>query len=836
MMKKKNGQVQMAVFILAVALLLTTGIFYYLNGVQNSLWNRAVMEILEVTSQGSHAFEVYIEKDMQILTRIAKQLSFHDSNADTIVDIVGFFEDSDVEFTVIDIERGRMYSMYDIYGGKAKETKEMKANELAIYEVFSEREIREPYLDEYTGQKVIGGYQRFLFSDGTHGIVQVKRRVAVVEEEFLLSFYNEEGFSYIANAQGDILIRSSSKNSSSTFSNLFDMLALSGNSKEEIALFRDSMKQKKEGVMRFYFDGEENIVAFTPIKGSNGWCLVTIIPDAVIMEHADEILKLSQTFLILFVCIFAVAGLFVYTEQRSYKKILEKEGDVQYRERLFGILANNTNDVFLMFTTEDCTVEYVSPNVERVLGLAQEDVKADIRILERTSADLEEEKANHYRLVKELKVGDSIVREGERIHKRNGERRWFMETVYRTSIHDSERFVVVLSDRTKEEQGKQMLKEALEIAKAANESKSVFLSNMSHDIRTPMNVIMGFSTLLQRDAQNPEKVYEYAGKIASSSQHLLGLINDVLDMSKMESGKATLNISEISLPKLVEELRTMIQMQARVKKQKFTIYAYDICNEEVLGDQIRIHQILSHILSNAVKYTPEGGRIELTIRQLSQYTKNYVPFQFIIKDNGIGMSKEYLEVIFQPFSREDKQKTLKIQGTGLGMAITKNLVDLMGGTIEVESEPEKGSTFTIGLELRVQEQKVEPKFWEKHGVRNLLVVDKEEAVCLGIKKRMAATGIAVQYALSGRAAVSIVNSFQEKGRGFDLVLIDGQMPDISGIETVRRIRKITPFHAPILILMGYDRNPIEEEGISDGADGFLQKPFFLSNLARLIDK
>lgn len=372
-------------------------------------------------------------------------------------------------------------------------------------------------------------------------------------------------------------------------------------------------------------------------------------------------------------------------------------------------------------------------------------------------------------------------------------------------------------------------------AERASRAKSEFLSNMSHDIRTPMNAIVGFSTLLQRDAHDPDRVYEYTRKISSSSQHLLGLINDVLDMSKIESGKTTLNISEISLAEVVDELGAMMQVQAKAKHQDFRIYVYDVCNEEILGDRLRINQILINILSNAVKYTPDGGKIEMSVRQLPQHTKNYARFRFVIKDNGIGMSEEYLETIFQPFSRESSKKTAGIQGTGLGMAITKNLIDLMGGTISVESELDHGSTFTLVLELRIKEQNVDPEFWIKHGVTHLLVVDDEEEICLGVQKTMTGTGVNIQYALGGQEAVAMAEGAEADGRGFDLVIIDWQMPDISGIETARRIRKIVPSNVPIMILTAYDISSIEEEGTKAGVDGFLQKPFFLSNFKMIVD-
>lgn len=823
---KRYNKVALTVLLLAIWFF---SLLYYIRDMKNSLWNQVVSEILEVTAQGGHAFEVYIEKDMQILTRIIKHLSMDKVKDEaSIMEIVDFFQDSETGFTVVDLDHGILY------GENGKGARRLDSDDLEMYERFAEKGVTEPYMDPDTGRSVIGGYQRFTFADRTHGIAQVKRRMSTVAEEFMLSFYDDQGFSYIANDKGDILIRSFNRNNnSSTFSNIFSVIRLSGNSSEALQSFSDSMLQGKEGVMRFSLEGEKNVLAFTPVEGSNGWYLIAIVPDAVVMKHADEILKSSQTAMILLGSVLVVLALFLYMDRQSQKKIMEKEGDLQYRERLFGILANNTNDVFLMFTTDRYQLEYISPNVERLLGISQEEVKKDIRVIQRRLADNEE--AISLRNIKRMKVGSSVVHEGERIHRRTGEPRWFFETLYKTSVDHSERFVAVLSDRTQERKSELALRDALAIAKTANESKSVFLSNMSHDIRTPMNAIVGFAALLQRDAGNPEKVREYTRKITSSSQHLLGLINDVLDMSKIESGKTTLNLSVVSLAELVEELGAMMQPQAKAKHQQFKIDVYDIYNEEILGDRLRINQILINILSNAIKYTPEGGRIDMVVRQMPQNTKNYARFHFEIRDNGIGMSQEYLETIFQPFTRESTKKTSEIQGTGLGMAITKNLVELMGGTIEVESQRDKGTTFRVDLELRVKEQDVDPDFWKKHGVTKMLIVDDEEEICIGIQNVMADTGVQISYALGGQPAVSMAQKAQSEGMGYDLVMIDWQMPDISGIETARRIRRIVPSHVPVMILTAYDISRIEQEGTEAGIDGFLQKPFFLSNFRLMLD-
>ncbi len=826
-MVNQSGQRKTILTILLASALLIGSIIYYISNIQQAVWHQAVVEILEVTAQGSHAFEVYIEKDMQILSRIVKYLSNTDStDQDGIFDAIDLFEDAEIAFTVLDLESGQMYE------NKSDRIYPVSADALEQYRTLAGRGIREPYTDEYTGQQVVGSYQYLTFADGAAGIVQAKRPMSVVAEEFMLSFYNDTGFSYIVNREGDILIRPC-RRSAGTFSNILEVVDFPGSEENDlVTMLKNSIAQNGEGAVRLPCDGVESVLAFTPINGTDGWSLVTIVPDNAVMNHADDILKSSQTFMILSGSVIAIAVLFIYMGRRSYLKLLKKEDDVQYREHLFSILANNTNDVFLMFSPDDFSVEYVSPNIERVLGISPEEVRADIHILERHLPD----GSYHHITLSHLKEDCSIVYEGERIHKISGDPCWFLETIYKTSINGSNRFVAVLSDRTHEQQSERALKSALEIARTANESKSMFLSNMSHDIRTPMNAIIGFSTLLRRDANNPAKVREYTHKIASSSQHLLGLINDVLDMSKIESGKTTLNITEISLAKIVDELDTMMQPQARSRHQQFKISVHDICNEEVLGDRLRINQILINILSNAVKYTPEGGKIQMTVCQLPQCTRHYARFRFIIEDNGIGMTKEYLETIFQPFSRETTDKTLGIQGTGLGMAITHNLVNLMGGTIQVESELNRGSKFTIELELRTKEQDTSPDFWTRHGISRLLIADDEEDVCLGIQNVMSGSGVEVQYALGGQAAIQMVQAAQQQGTGYDLVLCDWQMPDISGIEAARHIRQIVPSTVPILILTAYDIGHLEKEGADAGINGYLQKPFFLSNFKMAVSE
>ena len=380
---------------------------------------------------------------------------------------------------------------------------------------------------------------------------------------------------------------------------------------------------------------------------------------------------------------------------------------------------------------------------------------------------------------------------------------------------------------------KETAEQAFQIAEEANRAKSSFLSNMSHDIRTPMNAIVGFSALLARDAENPDKVREYTRKITASSQHLLGLINDILDISKIEAGKTVLNLSDENIVDLVENIDSIIRPQMKAKGHAFEVYSRDIRHERVVMDKLRLNQILLNLLSNAVKYTPDGGHVTFTVQELPQYAKQLARFRFIVEDNGYGMSEAYVEKIFHAFTREEDSVTNKIQGTGLGMAITKNLLDLMGGTVAVESQKGHGSTFTVDLELHISEQAIDQHFWEKNGITRVLAVDDEEVICQNVQLAMESTGVTVDYVLDGRTAVERVKQAQETGGRYDIVLLDWKMPGMDGLETARAIRQAEGAH--ILILTSSDWPEIEEEARMAGVDAFLPKPFFLTSFRQKVE-
>ena len=390
--------------------------------------------------------------------------------------------------------------------------------------------------------------------------------------------------------------------------------------------------------------------------------------------------------------------------------------------------------------------------------------------------------------------------------------------------------------QTQLEQANAATEQAFQIAEEANQAKSVFLSNMSHDIRTPMNAIVGFVTLLGRDADNPERVRVYARKIALSSQHLLGLINDVLDMAKIESGKTTLNLAKSNLAELVEDINTILRPQMQAKHHQFDIRLSGVRHESVLADKLRVQQILLNLLSNAIKYTPDGGHIVLELSELPQSSQQYAQYRFRVIDNGYGIDPEFLDSIFDVFSREENSTVHKIQGTGLGLAITKGLVNLMGGRIGVQSVKGQGSTFTVELELMIAEDVEQGDFWRKHNIFRILVVDDEEDICKNVAWTMEKLGVAVDSALDGRQALKLIAQAEAEGRQYPTILLDWKMPGKNGIEVAREIRQKFPGHISIMILTSYDYGQIQDELDSGVIDGFIPKPFFESTFRQKVQE
>ncbi|MBD5131967.1 MAG: response regulator [Clostridiales bacterium] len=651
-----------------------------------------------------------------------------------------------------------------------------------------------------------------------------------------LEAFNETGQFFIALSDGGTLLQTDPDHT--VGGNILDHLAELSLSKDELEKIRldwdgANGKEQKSDTLLITEEGEEYYFSYMPI-GFGEWMLVGLVPSAGVNGSLSRFRTVTIAVMaLIFVTVAACIAFILIMNGR--RRVREKSFEVKSREDLLGVFTGKTNDVIALFSTDTFACEYVSSNVKKVFGIDKSRVLTDVRVL--LDAIDGEKRPFTAEVLKAMPNGDTWEAELSMVNAETGVKSWYHLALYRSIHGDSDNCILFLGDRTKDRQMRESLEEALELAKNANEAKSHFLSNMSHDIRTPMNAIIGYSTLLAKDAANVERVREYTKKITYSGQHLLSLINDILDMSKIESGKTSLNIEQFGMPEFIEELYSMMSAQAAAKKQTFSVHTKGAIPEYVLGDKMRLNQIMLNILSNAIKYTYEKGTVTLCVELMKESVHNHAHLRFSVADTGIGMSEDYVKSIFDPFSREANAETKSIQGTGLGMAITKNIVDLMGGTISVESELGKGSTFTVELELAVTDAPpAEEDFWQHHNVKRVLVVDDEEDVCMDIKELMEDTGVDIRYRLSGKSAIDAVAQSVESGEEYSIVLLDWKMHDMDGVETARRIRELAGKALPIMVLTSYNFEDIEEEAKAAGVDLFLPKPFFVSTFRRAVTK
>ena len=400
-----------------------------------------------------------------------------------------------------------------------------------------------------------------------------------------------------------------------------------------------------------------------------------------------------------------------------------------------------------------------------------------------------------------------------------------------TEIHREARQYKDALEKSHEE-----LRTALMIAQHANAAKTTFLNSMSHDIRTPMNAIIGFTSLAASHADNPEKVKAYLKKIAVSSGHLLSLINDVLDMSRIESGKVKIDEKPVRLPDLLHDMRTIVHPSVTSKQLNFLIDTVDVIDEGIMADKMRLTQVLLNLLSNGIKFNKTGGTLSLRVKQTKQAPTGYGTYHFIIRDTGIGIKPAFLEHIFESFTREENTTVGGIPGAGLGLAITKSIVDMMGGTIDVKSAEGEGTEFDVCLTFRLSgDEKVYEKIPSLQGLK-VLVADDDTDTCLSISGMLTEIGMRSEWTVSGKEAVIRAKHAREIGDEFYAYIIDWLMPDMNGIETVRRIRRVIGEDRPIIILTAYDWADIEEEAREAGVTAFCEKPLFMSELRDILSQ
>ena len=636
------------------------------------------------------------------------------------------------------------------------------------------------------------------------------------------SAFQGNASNYVIYSDGRVVI-DNSVNREKTIYNFIAMLRdYSDLSEEEILTLSDDFAQGRSGNLRVKL-GDTSYYLVYEGTAVQSWTMVGLVPVSIVNANLDELwFRTAQIVAGIAAGLAVLAILLIVC--RSHVTLRRKDTEIRYRDELFQKLSLNVDDVFLMLDAKTSQTDYVSPNIERLLGIPWREVRQDVHALDKLGAP---EQGKNF--LDGLLSGQQREWDLEFEHLETKERRWFHNIAIGSEVEGRTKYILVMSDRTADKQVNQALSDAVAAAETANRAKSTFLSNMSHDIRTPMNAIIGFTTLAISNIDDKERVKDYLAKTLASSNHLLSLINDVLDMSRIESGKLHLEEVEVNLSEVLHDLKTIVSGQIYAKQLELYMDAMDVTDEDVYCDKTRLNQILLNLLSNAIKFTPAGGTVSVRVRQLAGQVRGCGQYEFRIKDNGIGMSPEFAKKIFEPFERERTSTVSRIQGTGLGMAITKNIVDMMGGTIEVQTAQGKGSEFIIRVPLRVQaEHRPVEKITELEGLK-ALVVDDDFNTCDSVTKMLVKVGMRAEWTLSGKEAVLRARQSIEMSDVYHAYIIDWRLPDMNGIEVTRQIRSLHD-DTPIIILTAYDWSDIEAEAKAAGVTAFCPKPMFLSDL------
>jgi two-component system sensor histidine kinase/response regulator len=640
-----------------------------------------------------------------------------------------------------------------------------------------------------------------------------------------ISVFNGNAQSFVVHPDGRVVVDHSSASWGNVY-NIFGFLREhSDMSEKEVNELLDKFKAGRTGAMLLNLDGRSYYLVYEK-SDIQDWMFLGLVQADIVNDSMNSLQR--STILLVSAVVLCIAAFFIsLVIQKSRINLKKKDTEILYRDELFQKLSMNVDDVFLMLDAKTYHADYVSPNVENLLGITVEQIRKDISILGKLHTAEQGEPEKNY--LEEIQVNEQREWDFEYVHLRTGEKRRFHNIAMGSEVNGKKKYILVMSDRTVDWKMNQALSEAVRAAETANRAKSTFLSNMSHDIRTPMNAIIGFTTLAVSNIDDKKRVRDYLGKILSSSNHLLSLINDILDMSRIESGKIHLEETEVSLSDVLHDLKTIISGQIYAKQLDLYMDAMDVKDEDVYCDKTRLNQVLLNLLSNAVKFTPAGGTVSVRLKQFPGTVKDSGLYEIRVKDNGIGMSKEFVKKIFSPFERERTSTVSRTQGTGLGMAITKNIVDMMGGTIEVQTEQGKGTEFIVRLPFRIHfKQHHTEKIAELEGLK-ALVVDDDFNTCDSVTKMLVRIGMRSEWTLSGKEAVLRARQSMELGDAFHAYIIDWRLPDMNGIEVTRQIRSLGD-DTPIIILTAYDWSDIEVEARAAGVTAFCSKPMFMSDI------
>ena len=812
-------RLKIAVFI-AVFLGIIFMIFRYFGFVSKTIYEESVSHLTEVFHQSDNMLREVTDKNLTYLHMWGENLQ-NISGEDEIRDYIKkaqkdagflefFFLSADGDYKMATGETGYLGLQENI-----------------------EEDIRQGN-DVIANAAVPGKSQLLVFATPeAHGIYQGFEYDAIaiayensdIVDVLDISAFNGNAQSLIVHPDGRVVVDHSSKSWGNVY-NFFGLLREhSDMSEKELNDLLEKFKAGRTDATLLNLEGRNYYLIYEK-SDIQDWMFLGLVQADIVNASMNSLQR--STMLLVGMVVLCIAAFFIsLIIHKNRASLRRKDTEIRYRDELFQKLSMNVDDVFMMLDAKTYKADYISPNVEKLLGFTVEQIRKDIKVLGKLHPwDSENSKKNY---LERIQISEQKEWDFEYVHQKTGERHWFHIVAMGSEVNRKKKYILVMSDRTSDRKMNQALSEAVRAAETANKAKSTFLSNMSHDIRTPMNAIIGFTTLAVSNIDDKKRVRDYLGKILSSSNHLLSLINDILDMSRIESGKIHLEETEVSLSDVLHDLKTIISGQIHAKQLELYMDAMDVTNEDVYCDKTRLNQVLLNLLSNAVKFTPAGGTVSVRIRQCPGTKKGSELYEIRVKDNGIGMSQEFVQKIFSPFERERTSTVSRTQGTGLGMAITKNIVDMMGGTIEVQTEQGKGTEFIVRLPFRIQSehQRIE-KIVELEGLK-ALVVDDDFNTCDSVTKMLVRVGMRSEWTLSGKEAVLRARQSMEMGDAFHAYIIDWRLPDMNGIEVTRQIRSLGD-DTPIIILTAYDWSDIEVEARAAGVTAFCAKPMFMSDI------
>ena len=658
--------------------------------------------------------------------------------------------------------------------------------------------------------------------------------VELLQNAYHGSTYNDAGYSYVLDDNGSIVLAPVRFSYLQIYSTIQDVLKDGENDEESIRKFSAALRSQASGTAVFDFEGEKQFLTFMPLMQKQNWYYVSVIPLSMVEKDGTAIIMhtMKMAFIITAAIVFSVAVIAAFFLLRN-KKRRDYE---RYVQNINEAIAQNIDTAIFIVDGHTGHVEYAFENAEKILGIKPQNLGEDCG---RCSGSFYETLCS---VLKE-RIDEKTVKTIPVYNDLLSRQMWIQIAALPVKLLGELKYIFAVTDVTHDRQIRENLNAAVAAAEHANASKSVFLSNMSHDIRTPMNAIVGMTKLAEIHIEDREKVKDCLYKIGISSKHLLELINDVLDMSKIESGKLVLTSESFSLTELIQRNIAIVNPQYQAKNQVFVTETKDIRHEYLLGDSLRFNQVLLNLLSNAGKFTPENGTITLTVKELPQKHSGHAVYRIAVADTGIGISPEFLPKLFLPFERERSRHQNQAEGTGLGLVISKNIIAAMGGQIYVESRLGEGSVFTVEVELPLSKE-ADDELCGRTGPRDsrniftgrrFLLVEDNELNCEIASQLLEVSGAAVECAPDGAEGVK---AFEEKDPGyFDAILMDIQMPVMNGYEAARRIRKSTHPQAGSIRIIAMSANTFSDDvhaALESGMNAHVGKPIDMDVLADVL--